>query len=146
MDISMSADDAQGFIAEQRVCRLATTEPDGTPHSVPVWYVILDGHIYIDTSSTSKKSQNIRYNPKACLTIDKGEEFDDFKGVMMQGVLDEEKDEQIVERCSEALAQKYFGSTAHPGFLFLSNLPNRILYRFRVEKTVSWDSSRMELE
>jgi hypothetical protein len=51
---------------------LATTRPDGRPHLVPIWFVWLDGEIYILTSLQSVKARNLLANPRASIALENG--------------------------------------------------------------------------
>lgn len=143
MEIGMSPEEVDIFLAENKVCRLATVPCDGVPHVVPVWYVILDGEIFIETSATTQKAKNLGDSSKVAIVVDKGEMFDDFKGVMIRGEAESVSNAEVLQRVREAVSQKYFGSNTHPGFLYLSNLPERIVFRVKPEKTSSWDSSKI---
>lgn len=138
----MSPREVELFLAGGRLCRLATVGSDGTPHVVPVWYVVMDGEIYLSTSANTAKARNLERFPRAALVVDEGWTFDDFRGVMLQGRV-ERVDDALAGRVSEAFAYKYFGSNRHPGFLFLEGMAGRVLLRFIPERTVSWYSRRM---
>lgn len=51
---------------------LATTRPDGRPHLVPIWFVWLDGEIYLLTSLKSVKARNLLANPRASISLEDG--------------------------------------------------------------------------
>jgi general stress protein 26 len=48
---------------------MATVRPDGRPHLVPIWFVWLDGKIYIATGNDTRKFQNLRYNQNVSLAL-----------------------------------------------------------------------------
>src|SRR5882672_3141618 len=52
------------------VASLATQNPDGSIHMVAVWYWFDGAHLYVATSSRSRKGRNLQSNPKACMMID----------------------------------------------------------------------------
>jgi PPOX class probable F420-dependent enzyme len=130
------------FLGEQKVCRLATVDRRGQPHVVPVWHILLDGEIYVETSPRSKKAKNIMANPKVALVIDAGDRFDTYKGVMIQGVAEVVKDRRTLARFQEAMAQRYFGTTEHPGYKYLVSGGAPLLMRVIPKKVVSWDYSK----
>ncbi len=45
---------------------LTTVRADGSPHSMVVWGIWLDGAYYFSTSATSRKARNLQQNP-ACV-------------------------------------------------------------------------------
>jgi PPOX class probable F420-dependent enzyme len=72
------------FLAQQRSGRLATVDPAGQPHAVPICYVLLNGRIYTPIDEKPKRGdprklrriRNILANPKVCLVVDHYEDDD----------------------------------------------------------------------
>src|SRR5262245_21149821 len=74
------------LVGLERVCRIATANADGVPHSVPVVHVLRDGKVYFASETGSKKVRNIRKNPNVTVTVDVySEAWSNLKGVMIQG-------------------------------------------------------------
>jgi PPOX class probable F420-dependent enzyme len=48
---------------------LATVLPDGSPHSVPVWFALDDGRILFYTQSGSQKARNIERDPRIAMSV-----------------------------------------------------------------------------
>jgi nitroimidazol reductase NimA-like FMN-containing flavoprotein (pyridoxamine 5'-phosphate oxidase superfamily) len=48
---------------------MATTRGDGRPHLVPIWYVWLDGKIYLATGAQTQKFINLRNNQSVALAL-----------------------------------------------------------------------------
>lgn len=61
------------FLRQRRQAVLATTDTDGSPHAVPVWYVFHDGRLCVGTQSASRKARNAAARPIATLTVDSRE-------------------------------------------------------------------------
>ncbi len=50
---------------------LATTAPDGSPHVVPVWGVLVDGELFLETGDpNTAKARNLAVNPAAAVHLD----------------------------------------------------------------------------
>ena len=130
------------FLGEQKVCRLATVDRRGQPHVVPVWHILLDGDLYIETSPSSKKGLNLKTNPKIALVVDAGDTFDTYKGVMIQGRVEFVKDKKMLVRFREAMAQRYFGTSEHPGYKYLVSGSDPLLMKVIPQKVVTWDYSQ----
>ena len=130
------------FLGEQRVCRLATVDRRGQPHVVPVWHILLDGDLYIETSPSSKKGLNLKTNPKMALVVDAGDTFDTYKGVMIQGRVEFVKDKKILVRFRDAMAQRYFGTSEHPGYKYLVSGSDPLLMKVIPKKIITWDYSQ----
>ena len=144
MGINMNPQEIKVFLAEQKVCRMATVDKSGMPHVIPMWYVIVDGDIYIETTGTTKKVRNVKSTKKASLVIDDGNSLHDFRCVMIQGKMEVIGDKAIFKKFREAYAQRYFGSDEHPGYRFLTGIPNRVLLKFTPERFYSWDYRKLK--
>lgn len=70
----------------ERVCRLATANPAGMPHLVPVCQVVSDGKIWFASGTDGRKAKNLAANPRVAVTVDLySEDWEHIKGVMVQG-------------------------------------------------------------
>lgn len=58
------------FVAKPRIGVLASTRPDGSPHTAPVWYRYEDGVFIVLTEPGSRKGRNIRRDARVELCID----------------------------------------------------------------------------
>jgi len=114
----------------------------GQPHVVPVWHILLDGDLYIETSPSSKKGLNLKTNPKMALVVDAGDTFDTYKGVMIQGRVEFVKDKKILVRFRDAMAQRYFGTSEHPGYKYLVSGSDPLLMKVIPKKIITWDYSQ----
>ncbi len=59
---------------------IATVRGDGRPHLTPVWFVWLDGQIYIATGTETQKFSNLRSNQAVTLALP-----DSDKVVILEG-------------------------------------------------------------
>jgi PPOX class probable F420-dependent enzyme len=74
------------LVARERVCRVATAGPRGTPHVVPVCHVVADGKVCFGSARDARKVRNLRANPRAAVTVDLyAEDWSSLRGVMIQG-------------------------------------------------------------
>jgi F420H(2)-dependent biliverdin reductase len=48
---------------------IATVRSDGRPHLTPVWFVWLDGHLYLVTGSETRKFTNLSANSSVALSL-----------------------------------------------------------------------------
>ena len=76
------------LIEQERVCRVATANPAGIPHVVPVCHVLADGKLYFGSAADAKKVVNLKANPRAAVTVDLySDAWAHLKGVMVQGTV-----------------------------------------------------------
>src|SRR5450755_4997982 len=58
------------LLAGRYIASLATESPDGSIHMVAVWFWFDGSHVFVGTSSRSRKARNLQSNPKVSLMID----------------------------------------------------------------------------
>ena len=74
------------LIERERVCRVATVNPEGLPHLVPVCAVVADGRIYFGSGDDARKVKNLQANPRIAVTVDLySDDWAHIKGVLVQG-------------------------------------------------------------
>jgi hypothetical protein len=65
---------AEERLASSRNYWVATTNPDGTPHLMPVWAVYSGGALYFSTAVTSRKARNLLQRPSVSISTEHGDE------------------------------------------------------------------------
>jgi PPOX class probable F420-dependent enzyme len=123
----------------EKIGRLSTVGPDGLPHTTPVFYVLMDGEVYVGTQRTRKKFRNVQYNAKVCFTVDTP--ASPYKGIVIQGTAEVIEDEAVHNRFREGLVYRYYGSTENPSWQYIQSLGASVLLRISAEKIFSWDFS-----
>lgn len=68
------------FLGQRLIARVTTINPDGYPHSVPIWYILDGEDIVIATGPETHKVRNIRANPKGAIVIGGEPKDDSFVG------------------------------------------------------------------
>jgi nitroimidazol reductase NimA-like FMN-containing flavoprotein (pyridoxamine 5'-phosphate oxidase superfamily) len=63
------SDTIRTFLQQPHMARVSTIDPDGYPHTVPVWYMLDGDDIVIATGASTRKIKNILANPKGAVTI-----------------------------------------------------------------------------
>ena len=66
----MTPDQRELFLGEPRTAVLSTLRPDGSVHSVPVWFRWDGAHFRIVTGRGSTKHRNLARDPRATLCVD----------------------------------------------------------------------------
>lgn len=140
--IGMTPEEVAPFLAGERVVSVATLGPDGWPHLVPLWYVVLDGELWASTYSKSQKVRNLERDPRATLLVEAGEDYRELRGVMLTARAEIYRDPETVLRVRERLFAKY----ERPGPIddaarerLRAGSAKRVVIRFRPERVVSWD-------
>jgi hypothetical protein len=87
-------------LTEARNYWIATTRPEGKPHSRPVWGVWLDDIFYFSTGSLA--AQNLTTRPAITIHLESGREV-----VIIEGVAEPVRDAARVEQVVSLYNQKY---------------------------------------
>lgn len=53
---------------------LATTRPDGRPHLVPIWFVMVDGAWFVCVNPNSVKARNLQADPRCTWSLERGDD------------------------------------------------------------------------
>jgi len=149
---SMSPAEVEEYLAHQRTIIVTTLRPDGSPVAHPLWFVLLEGNIYIDTRSQSLKHANILNDPRVCAVVESGESYFELRGVRIEGACRAVSDTDEIERVQTALEEKDralgSGMTEMPDW-FSENREQRrsrgerVLLRIPMDRVYSWDFSKV---
>jgi PPOX class probable F420-dependent enzyme len=108
-------------LAAARVARLATTDPDGRPHLVPIVFALDGDTLYSAVDRKPKRSQtlrrieNARARPDVTILVDHYEEdWGRLWWIRLRGVARVLDDGRERERALELLGQKYAQYRAEP--------------------------------
>src|SRR5947209_1824459 len=63
-EVALMEDEKRRFLEEGWTLQVASIGPQGFPHLVAMWYVVIDGRIHFTTFAKSQKVLNLRRNPK----------------------------------------------------------------------------------
>ena len=81
---------------------LTSVRPDGSPHTMVVWGIWLDGAYYFSTSATSRKARNLQHNSNCVVCSENAEE-----AVIMEGVARRLDDDRIPQKAFTDYKAKY---------------------------------------
>src|SRR5690348_13531292 len=87
-------------LIETRTYWIATTRPDGRPHSRPVWGIWLDDRFYFSTGSLA--AENLAINQAITVHLESGSEV-----VIIEGVAEAVSEAPLMERVVSVYNQKY---------------------------------------
>ena len=93
--------------AEQRLKKshnywISTARPDGSPHTMIVWGLWLDGAFYFSTGNQSRKARNLASNPKCVISTEHAEQ-----AVIVEGTAAPTTEPAILKRFATLYQKKY---------------------------------------
>jgi general stress protein 26 len=133
LDVSMTDGELAEFLAGARTARVASVAPDGWPHAIPLWFVWHQGTLYVNTTRGNRTVRNLEADPRAAITIDDGERYDELRGAVLRGRMAEAGGD--MDAVTEAFGAKYFGGN-RPHF---TQWRNRFFLAMEPEHISSWD-------
>jgi nitroimidazol reductase NimA-like FMN-containing flavoprotein (pyridoxamine 5'-phosphate oxidase superfamily) len=133
LDVSMTDGELAEFLAGARTARVASVAPDGWPHAIPLWFVWHQGTLHVNTTRGNRTVRNLEADPRAAITIDDGERYDELRGAVLRGRMAEASGD--MDAVTEAFGAKYFGGN-RPHF---TQWRNRFFLAMEPEHISSWD-------
>jgi PPOX class probable F420-dependent enzyme len=136
----MLSAEQSGFLAAQRIGRLATADARGNPHVVPVCFALSDTALYITIDEKPKRAsarplkrlRNITDNPSVAFVADRyDEDWTQLGWVMLRGRVEILQDGPEHDRAQALLRERY------PQYrtMRIESLP---VIALRLERVTSW--------
>lgn len=159
--IKMTEPEISEFLGGRRTLQLASVGPSGDVHLVAMWYGFLNaanvfessvdfstGDIVIETFGKSQKVQNFRRTGRFTALVESGDQYNQLRGVELVGAVEISEDEPtVVESCKAVLSR--YETFANPGDLeFAADIAarKRVCVKLKVERMVSWDHSKLDVQ
>ena len=131
----MTEEELAAFWREPHLARLATINPDGTPHLFPIWYLHDGQSIVMITQPTARRVGNIRRDPRVTVCIDRP--TPPYIGVVIQGIATLE--EVPYQELAVPMAVRYLGTDAGTLIGAQYATVDVMTIRIHIEKLTSWD-------
>ena len=135
LDLSLTREELEEFLVSQRTIRLATATRPGRPHVVPLWFVWVDGTVFMNTTLGNLTVRNLQENPQATGSIDDGDTYDTLRGVLVHGTVERADDDARLDTVMHRWSEKYMGGNPLP----YARWKNRAWFRLVPERITSWD-------
>ncbi len=102
-------DDVRAVLAGRAFAHIATTLPDGAPHSVPVWIgVEPDDRLVFFTQTGSRKARNIARDARVAISAT--DQDDPYRQVDLRGRVVGRIDGEAAHAVADRLSVKYTGA------------------------------------
>ena len=121
---------------------LGTLDEKGEPNVHPVWYLYENGNLYVETSKTAKKAQNVRNKNTVYFCID--DEKIPYKGVRGKALATIIKEVPKMLPIAEKIMVKYTGSLENNVAKFLLDgvrSGSSVLLELEPKYFATWDHS-----
>ncbi|MSW96194.1 MAG: pyridoxamine 5'-phosphate oxidase, partial [Actinobacteria bacterium] len=151
--IRFTDEEADAFLLEERTVTCATVGREGSPHLMPLWYVLRPtgpegrNEIWAWTFARSQKVKNIERDPRVTLQVEAGEVYEQLRGIMIEceAVLHREPDDvlalgiEIVTRYTPDASELPDGAVE----MLRAQAAKRVALQFTEVRRASWDHRKL---
>jgi PPOX class probable F420-dependent enzyme len=147
--IELDEDEQQELLATARTLQVASLNPTGWPHLVPMWFAVdEDGLISFTTYGTSQKVRNLERDPRITVLVETGEAYNELRGIAVDGEAEIVRDPAVTFHTRALISAKHEGAPRPdkpaPGTEFPSWASKRVTIRVRPVRTRSWDHRKVQ--
>lgn len=146
-DIRLTAEEQEAWLRDGHTMILSTLDRDGYPHSVAMWFVLIDGQICFSTYAKAQKTVNIERNPKVACLLEDGRTYDTLRGLMIRGTAAVDPDPELNGRIQLEIFKKYVAGPDAPvtpemEAVIRQRGRKRVALRITPHKYTSWDHGK----
>ena len=135
LDLSLTPEERDGYLHEQRTARVATADQGGEPHVVPLWFVWHDGALFLNSTLGNVTVENMLRTGRAAVTVDDGDTYDALRGVTLHGRVERAHRDPRVPDVERLWSEKYMAGQPVP----YSRWKGRTWLRLDPDDEASWD-------
>ena len=145
--IKLTEAEQGGLLAEERVVVVTSNGPRGWPHSMPMWFTVRDGVIWVWTYAKSQKVKNLERDPRATLLVEAGVSYTELRGVMIESEAVIHRETRTVVEFGKELTVRYSeGIESVEGdaaAALEAQAAKRVAISFPPERVRSWDHRKL---
>jgi PPOX class probable F420-dependent enzyme len=149
LEIGMTPEEVEEFLAPPRVGVLSSNGPDGYPHSAAMAYVPVGVTIRMWSYAKAAKTRNLRRDPRCAFLVEDGELYHELRGVLLRGRIEIVEDVDAVAEIGLALRERQrvseatvVGAPASPEEV-RAQAAKRVGLVLRPERVHSWDHGKI---
>ncbi|MEU7038911.1 MULTISPECIES: PPOX class F420-dependent oxidoreductase [unclassified Streptomyces] len=132
----MTQEQWRAFVSEgTRTGKLATVRDDGSPHVVPIWFVLDGDDIVFNTGKDTVKGRNLARDGQAAICVD--DDRPPFAFVTLRGRAEISEDLVELRRWAARIGARYMGEDRAEEFGARNGVPGELLVRVRIEKVTA---------
>ncbi|MBA2522067.1 MAG: pyridoxamine 5'-phosphate oxidase family protein [Solirubrobacterales bacterium] len=146
-EIQLTPEEQLELLDGERVVVATTNGPRGWPHSMPLWFVVRDGEIWVWTFAKSQKVKNLERDNRCTLLVEAGEEYGELRGIQIEAEAELIREHGAVLDFAKELTVRYsdgidsIEGDAAAGLE--AQVPKRIAIHFHPVRTATWDHRKL---
>jgi PPOX class probable F420-dependent enzyme len=142
--LRMNDDEVRALFDACHRMYVATNNPDGTTHLVPMAYMWFDDRLAFWTDPASQKVKNLRRDPRITCLVETGNAVEEFRAVQIIGRAEVIDDLATSTRAGEVLTGRYAGPLDDELRAYVASLAAvRAVVLVTPDRTVSWDHRKL---
>lgn len=145
--IKLTPEEQLELLDQERVVIATTNGPRGWPHSMPLWFVVRDGDIWVWTFAKSQKVKNLERDDRCTLLVEAGEQYNELRGVQIEARAEIIRDlDRVVDFAKELTLRYSEGIEEIEGdaaAALEAQAPKRVALHFHPVRTASWDHRKL---
>lgn len=145
--IKLSPAEQLELLDEERIVVVTSIGPRGWPHSMPLWYVVRDGEIWLWTFAKSQKVRNLERDRRCTLLVEAGREYQELRGIQIEAEAEIVRDPDLVFEFAKELTVRYAeGIESIEGdaaAALRAQAPKRVALHFKPVRTATWDHRKL---
>jgi PPOX class probable F420-dependent enzyme len=144
--IKLSEGEQRELLESERVVIVSSIGPHGWPHSMPLWYVLRRGEIWIYTYAKSQKVKNLERDRRATLLVETGHAYGELRGVQIEAEAEIHRDLELVFEVGRELTLRYSeGASLEEGAAeaLKAQARKRVAVRFEPRRVATWDHRKL---
>jgi PPOX class probable F420-dependent enzyme len=124
-----------------RLAHVATLQPDGAPHVVPLWFVWLEDAVYVTCRSGSRVWANLRRDGRVAVEVQRGQMWTEHTGVVVHGRAELlAQDDAGTKRALSAWFEKYRAELSGFGFAaYTEQVSHPVVVRVAIDRVAGWN-------
>ena len=131
----------------ERVVVVSSLGPRGWPHSMPMWFVVREGEIWVWSFAKSQKVRNLERDPRATLLVEAGHGYTELRGLQIEAEAELIRETPRVAEFGKQLAIRYSeGIDSIEGdaaAALEAQAAKRVAIRFSPLRTATWDHRKL---
>ena len=145
--IKLSDDEQRELLETERIVIVSSIGPRGWPHSMPMWFTVRDGEIWVWTYAKAQKVKNLERDPRATLLVETGTEYTELRGMQIEAEAEIVREAEAVFEFGRELTIRYAeGIESIEGdaaTALQAQASKRVAIRFAPVRTATWDHRKL---
>jgi PPOX class probable F420-dependent enzyme len=145
--ITLSEAEQAELLDSERVAVVSSNGTRGWPHSMPMWFLVRDGEVWVWTYAKSQKVKNLERDPRATLLIETGVEYQELRGVQIEANAELVRDPKVVFGFGRDLTIRYADGIdsieGDAAAALQAQAAKRVAIRFDPVRVASWDHRKL---